>query len=330
MRISKSLSILFWIIIIQFSLSAGCALVPDRSDEFASDGDAESEQDSPEADGDQEEAVTKGDIRIATWNVYRFFDDICDSGDCGGDTYEPYVSSAAYQERIKNISEGITRIDADIILLQEVEKQRCLDDLASALSPRYPVVVLGETGWEASVDVGVLSRGTLVEVVRHQDQRIPLPDGGTTTFAREFLEVHLELDGSPVIVFSAHFKAKSNDDPDRRLAEARAAYEIVTEVAGSHREALIVLGGDLNDTPDSDPIDALEQGGRLRRVADTLPGAAAGTYEYHGMAEAIDHLFIAVGASGAYVEDTAFVVKDNGYYLDDSDHASLRADFVLP
>lgn len=199
-------------------------------------------------------------IEIATWNTARFFDQVCDSGRCDAaqNDYEELPSAAQFQYKASQLATGITRQDADIMLLQEVESQDCIDALIAALpAGRWPVAVLGEMGQDASVDVAVLANGELVNVIRHRNVPLPLPGGGSTTFTREFLEVELLIQGRPVTVFSAHFRSKSNDDPSRRLAEARGAAAIVAASAAASPDSLVVMGGDLNDTPDSEPLLAL-------------------------------------------------------------------------
>jgi uncharacterized protein len=92
-----------------------------------------------------------------------------------------------------------------------------------------------------------------------------------------------------------------------------------------------VLGGDLNDVPGSPPLEALELGGALHRVSSEHPEEAIGTIWFQGVSLAIDHLYQARDASGAYVPDSFRVVRDpSGNGLAGSDHAAVRADFELP
>ena len=212
----------------------------------------------------------------------------------------------------------------DVVLLQEVESQACLDEIARHLQDLYSVAELGEIGFAASVDVAVLSRGTLRDVRRHRDVPIERPDGSQTSFARELLEVEVRLDGRDVIVLAAHFKSKSGDDPGRRQAEAAAARAITVETAALHPDALVVLGGDLNDTPGSAPLDELLAGGDLLRVAEEL-GEDDWTYQWNETRSAIDHLLLVIG-SGQYVAGSAEVMHD-GRGWRGSDHACLRATF---
>ena len=133
---------------------------------------------------------------------------------------------------------------------------------------------------------------------------------------------------SKIIVFSAHFKSKSNDDPKRRQAEADEALKIINSTASKYPGALIVMGGDLNDTPGSGPISTLENSSGLLRVAAELSATDQATYDYSGPI-AIDHIFHSLYGSWSYVEGSAKVIKDSPswYSLISSDHAALRAEF---
>ncbi len=306
------------------SLDTGVAdTSPDSSEDTTADSSEDTTQDTTPAGPT---------IEIATWNTARFFDRVCDSGRCDAaqNDYEELPSAAQFQYKASQLATGITRQDADIMLLQEVESQDCIDALIAALpAGRWPVAVLGEMGQDASVDVAVLANGELVNVIRHRNVPLPLPGGGSTTFTREFLEVELLIQGRPVTVFSAHFRSKSNDDPARRLAEARGAAAIVAASAAASPDSLVVLGGDLNDTPDSEPLLALTSPGILVRVAaDIVPNDW--TYAFNSQRDAIDHLLIANTASGGYVAGSATVLRDATGGLLTSDHASLRASFYLP
>ncbi len=269
------------------------------------------------------------DIVIATYNVLRFFDANCDTGKCGSDDYEEAPTQGQFEYRADTIAEAILAFDADVVILQEIEDQNCIDALSARLGDEYPTAILGESGIAGSVDVAILSRYPSLEIRRHADVPLPRPSGGQTWFSREFLEVHFDADGHRAIVFAAHFKAKSDDDPERRLAEATRAREIIDAVTGENKGALVVLGGDLNDSPGSPPLDALEAGGGMLRVAAEL-APDDWTYRYMDDRRPIDHIYAATAATGAtYVPGSARVFRGNtskgGY--GGSDHAALRASF---
>lgn len=265
---------------------------------------------------------TRG-TRIAAFNVRRLFDATCDSGSCSTGDFEAVATPTQLESRLTKLAERIGTLDADVIMLEEIETAPLLDALAAKM-PGFVTHVLGETGAPASVDVGVLSRLPTIEVRRHRDQTLKRPDGSTTTFAREFLEVHLDRNGARVIAFAAHFRSKNNDDPGRRYAEAVGARDIVSASAAEFPDALVVLGGDLNDVPGSEPLNALDE--KLTRVSTGLPNDTIATYWFEGRGQPIDHLY--VPSLSRYRAGTFVVARNEGERsFADSDHAAVRADF---
>ncbi|MEE2756491.1 MAG: endonuclease/exonuclease/phosphatase family protein [Myxococcota bacterium] len=268
-------------------------------------------------------------VTVATFNVRKFFDTNCDSRNCGDSSFERMPSESEFRAKAQQIANGIRFLGGDVLLLQEIETQICLNTLMEFLAEDgYTISVLGETGGSASLDVAVVARGDLVGRRSHKDEQIPLPNSGSTTFSRDFLEVHLEIKGKRVVVLNAHFKAKTRDDPQRRLAEAMAARVIALDLANEQPDALVVLGGDLNDTPGSNPIQALEGSNGMVRVAAEL-GEGAATYTYQGVPQAIDHLYLVETPAGRYRSGTARVVRSNQRGLAGSDHAGLIATFEV-
>jgi len=267
-------------------------------------------------------------VRVATFNTHRFFDTVCQTGACGPDDYEALPSQEAFDAQADQLAGALRTFDANVVMLQEVETQASLDALTARVGDVLPNAVLGEIGTPGSVDVALMTSGEITQVIHHRDTLIR-PDGSQTLFSRQLLEVHITLGGKKVVAFAAHFRSKVSDDPGRRLAEAQKAHELVLAAAQAEPDALVVLGGDLNDVPGSPPLEALEGDGALLRVASDLPAAAQATYLFHGTGEAIDHILVAVPGGGAYLPGTAHVLPGSPGYAG-SDHDPLLADFALP
>ena len=267
-------------------------------------------------------------VRIAAFNVHLFFDPVCDSGKCGPTDWEKVPSPEEFGARADQLAQAISALQADVVLLEEVENQAALDALVTRL-PGPVNAVLGEIGGAATVDVAVLSRFPVDGVFRHRDQPIYRPDGSMTWFSRELLEVHLSTEAGRVVVFAAHFRSKVNDDPGRRWAEATAARQYAMDVAGQVAPAIVVVGGDLNDVPQSPPLDALEAQDALIRASAGMPISEIGTYSYYGNWQAIDHLLVVPSAGGQTVPDTFAVIRDSDRGFGGSDHAAIRAAFRL-
>lgn len=267
-------------------------------------------------------------VRVATFNVRKLFDTACDSGMCGSDGFEETASRAQIDARVARVAQAIASFDADVICLAEVETEALFMDLQRALGPAYVGRVFGETDDPGSLDVGVLARLRVLDARRHSDEILRRPDGTTTRFTRELLEVHLDTGGGArFIAVAAHFKSRANDDPDRRLAEAQATARILLEIVAAWPGVPVTLGGDLNDEPGSAPLTALDDAGHAR-VAD-LPAASAFTLTFGGRPVWIDHIYTAAGSPARYVPGSGRTVRDGASGLAGSDHAALVADLTF-
>lgn len=287
--------------------------------------DAESLSDASDAD-DGSTAPLR--VHVMTFNMHRYFDTTCDSGRCSTGDFEALPTASAFAAQTAAIAFGITRAEADVVCAQEVETEAALRALQDRLAGRYPTAVLGEIGTPGSVDVAVLARDPLIETRRHRAQPITRPDGSGTVFSREFLEVHLSRAGRRVVMFCAHFRSMVNDDPGRRVAEGTRAAELVARTATEFPDALVVMGGDLNDVPGSPTLLALEGGG-LDRVARRLPTGEDATWTGFSGSFAFDHLLHATRGAGRVIDGSVAVLRDQAMGYAGSDHAALRADFAL-
>jgi predicted extracellular nuclease len=324
---------LFAFVLAGFSATAAC------SDQSTPGGSPPPVVVPPEAGADAagaaEAGVSRrpGVIRVGTFNVHRYFDTVCDSGRCAAGDFEEAPSQATFDAVTTKLAKGIALIDPDVIALEEVETSRCLDALVAklaSLGKDFPIAHLGEIGTPGSVDVAILARGALTEIKTHRDTPIKEANGTTTTFSRELLEVRMTFGPKSVVMFAAHFRSQVADDPARRLAEAKAAQAIVSKVSTDLPDALVLLGGDLNDKPGSDPINALEMGGALLRVAKDVPPDDQATYVFQGVKSAIDHVFVGAPQAARYVAKSATAYRDDarGGFAG-SDHAALAADFSI-
>ena len=269
-------------------------------------------------------------ISVATWNVHNFFDTVCDSGACGGDNYEPSVSQSAYFDKLNSVVSGIRFINADVMLLQEIENQTCFDDIIKELnsnSKQEVSGVFGEQGKAASMDVGIIVRGQIKGVQKYRDDHpIAQPDGTTKLLARELLQADIVLhNGVELTAFTTHFVSKATDAVgDRRQGEADLTQKILAEYVQAHPERLVVFGGDLNDFPDSPQIQALSRDGILTSVTKNMSANEILTWRN---ASALDHIFYP-SAYESCLKDTRIICDEKRYDgFNTSDHCSVKAVF---
>ena len=265
---------------------------------------------------------------VATWNVHNLFDTECDSGACGSGNYEPDMPGGRYTDKLREVVAGIKSIHADVILLQEIEKESGLEDIRTALGAEtYPGAAFGETGRDASVDVAILTRGHITQVHRYRDLYwITQTDGTQKRLARELLAAEIALpDGTEITAFTTHFVSKATDSVgDRRLGEAELTQRIIAEYIAAHPGRPVVFGGDLNDTPGSAPIEAVGRDGILRSVTEGMPAALITTWNDE---VTFDHIFYSPAAAPLFerAEVLCDSIRSGGF--SSSDHCAVRAFF---
>jgi uncharacterized protein len=274
------------------------------------------------------------DVTIAAYNVELFFDTTCDSGNCSSTSFEQVPSESAFRAKAKAIAEGIKRTNADVVMLEEVESQASLDAVKAEL-PGFRESRVADTGSGGNINVAILAKDPISNTARHRGTRFQTSDGRTERFVREFFEVEMNRNGTKYTVFVGHFKAKRDDDPALRLAEATRARQIVLERAKAFPTRLIVMGGDLNDGPGSPPINMLEsndaQGQLVRVLGVDVPAEEQYTWFGGSFRSKLDHLFVPKPIADRYAMGSAKVVKDGATRgLGGSDHGAVVARFTLP
>ena len=150
--------------------------------------------DSGETKTDVPVTPAKATVRIVTFNVRKYFDETCDSGRCDADDFEKVFSGAEFVFRGNQLADALKTLDADIIVMQELETEECLDVIADRLG--FDHRAFGETFSNASLDVGIISKFIISDVKRYRDSTtLELSTGGTKKFTREFLETEMDVEG---------------------------------------------------------------------------------------------------------------------------------------
>ena len=144
-------------------------------------------------------------IRIACYNAESLHDTIPDRLIDDGD-YTPrgarQWNSERYRLKIGHIARVIDELDADLLLLTEIENESVLRDLMLATSSDYNYIHR-HTSDRRGMDIALLYRGSLFfpEHVR----QIAGPG-----LSRELLVVDGLLDGEPLTLIGAHLPSQLN------------------------------------------------------------------------------------------------------------------------
>jgi endonuclease/exonuclease/phosphatase family metal-dependent hydrolase len=225
-------------------------------------------------------------VRVATWNVHDLFDAedrIIPPGDQDLVPQEPEVEA-----KISRVAAVLLRLGADLVLLQEVENRAVLERLAAAAA--YPAARLVEGNDPRGIDVAVLSRLPLHAYASHVRDLAP---DGRLLWPRDCVEAHADAEGRRVVVVGSHLSSSLSDDGTRRAWQAARLREIAEAACAEDPSAVVLAGGDLNDTPGSSALEALIGDGAW---IDPAPPGEASWVGVSGAAR-LDYLLVPAGGA---------------------------------
>jgi endonuclease/exonuclease/phosphatase family metal-dependent hydrolase len=248
----------------------------------------------------------------------------------------------------------IQDVNADILAVVEAEDRIALthfnDQLLKPMGAAYSSVMLIDGNDDRGIDVGLLLKGgcTIESMVSHVDD----VKAGVRVFSRDCPEFTVRVNANTgVLVLANHLKSKgygsSADSNARRKTQAKRVREIY-DLRRSQGIDSIAVVGDLNDTPDSDPLQPLlADGSDLKDIFDHprfQSDGRPGTFGNGTKSQKIDYillspnLFQKVTAAGVWRKGVWGGV--NGTLFEHygemtkavhaaSDHAALWADLNL-
>jgi len=189
-----------------------------------------------------------GILTLMTWNVQN----LCDGVDDGYE-YDEFLQSAGwsqekYMGRINAISAAIGGLKAqpDILMLEEIESNVILEDLARALPKDYACCHFANNPGSA-VGIGILSRLPLTDTKNHS-----ISINGETT-PRPVLEARVQTKKGDIILFVCHWKSKLGDDDvteSIRRSSVRVLLRRIREIKENEPDIGFIIAGDLNENHD--------------------------------------------------------------------------------
>lgn len=203
---------------------------------------------------------------------------------------------------LANTARVLQDVDADIVGVIEAESRLALKRFADAGlvdggQPRYPHVMVVDGNDERGIDVGVLAGAGFPLVGQHS--HVDDADHVGRIFSRDCAEYHFRAPGDRrVVVLVNHFKSKGYggkfaSDAIRRRQAVRVADIYRGLLADGITRVAVV--GDLNDTPESEPLAPLLTGTDLRDIS-THPAfednGRPGTYGYCTARNKLDYVLL--------------------------------------
>jgi endonuclease/exonuclease/phosphatase family metal-dependent hydrolase len=202
----------------------------------------------------------------------------------------------------RNTARVISEVDADVLGIIEAESRPSLvhfskDLLPVAESTPYDHIMLIDGNDGRGIDVGLMTRRNfeIVSIVSHVDDQ----DDQGQIFSRDCAQFEVKTaQGNSLFVLVNHFKSKgfgsqaeSNAKRKRQARRTASIYRALRQ----HQHKFIAIIGDLNDTPDSDPISPLFDQTGLKEVADVDgfdDGGRPGTFKNGTASNKIDYILL--------------------------------------
>jgi endonuclease/exonuclease/phosphatase family metal-dependent hydrolase len=212
------------------------------------------------------------------------------------------TTDRVHEQAMLNTARVIEDVSADILGVVEAESRIALKRFTDAGLligglPRYPQVMVVDGNDDRGIDVGVLA--TAAYPLVGQRSHVDDSDGYGRIFSRDCPEYHFALPGrGRLAVLVNHLKSKGYggkqiSDAIRRRQAARVAEIYRSLVAAGITEVAVL--GDLNDTPDSEPLEPLVRDTDLRDVSEHPTfddGGRPGTYGYCTARNKIDYVLL--------------------------------------
>jgi endonuclease/exonuclease/phosphatase family metal-dependent hydrolase len=198
----------------------------------------------------------------------------------------------------------IKDVNADILAVVEAEDRIALthfnQQLLKPMNAEYSEIMLIDGNDERGIDVGLLTKsgiqiGAVESHINDRDLQANRP-----IFSRDCPEYTVRIDNSTsILILINHFKSKGYGDAKtsdlRRTAQAQRVREIYDRRRAEGIESIAIVG-DLNDTPDSDPLKPLLSNGADLRDISAHPAfdgdGRVGTYKNGTAANKIDYLLL--------------------------------------
>ena len=254
---------------------------------------------------------------------------------------------------IVNTGRVMKDVDADILAVVEAENRPGLIRFNEIVLPQaegapYTHVMLIDGNDDRGIDVGIMTRDNfpIVAIASHVDD---LDNNGKPIFSRDCASYCIALPGGERLwVLINHLKSKgfgvpaqSNAKRKLQATRLRAIYDALVVT-----DPLIAVVGDMNDTPDSEPLSPfLGNGSTLKDVSEHAnfdDGGRPGTFANGTASNKIDYilcspqLFAKLQGGGIFrkgvwggVNGTLFPHYDTMLKAEDaaSDHAAIWGEF---
>lgn len=175
-------------------------------------------------------------IKVANWNVQNLFDTKRDGGE-----YKKFIpgqhnwTEAIYRKKLKNLSQVICDLDADVLGLEEIETEQALKDLQNYLKRvgceyKYRAITSSK---DTPIHTALLSK---IKIREKRDVKVT-----KSALYRSILEVTLNTT-PPLKIFVNHWSSKMHPE-SKRLVYAKTLRERIDKLP---KDSEYIILGDFN------------------------------------------------------------------------------------
>ncbi|MBK8254353.1 MAG: endonuclease/exonuclease/phosphatase family protein [Polyangiaceae bacterium] len=284
-------------------------------------------------------AETPMPLKVLNWNLHNFFNTTKDTSF----ENEFVLNGTEYAQKLAAVGKILNELQPDVAILPEVENEGILNELNKTQLGNAYTVAVPETNDFRGLDIGVLTKLPIVDLVSHKDdsfKRLDLAGGPAYKYSRDALEIHFNYNGREVILLGVHYRSKGTgsaetDDKDKRMAEAQHTRAIADALMKENPKRAIVILGDYNDLPGSPPVNWTLQGDPknspkvvFESATDAISQDLRYTFVYNGTKELIDHQ-IANPLLGGMIDPQNVMIRHGNDVEDASDHFPLMTTYNI-
>jgi len=223
-------------------------------------------------------------VRIMTWNLENFFDEIDDPYSNDQVTNPSFIAP----HRMQRIADGIHAINPDVLCVEEVENRAVLEKFnRDYLKDLGYEVVLFEGNDGRGIDVGVLTRLPINSVTSYRHLKFKDTLGRDQYFRRDLLRVSIggKLNADAYVV---HFKSQHGGENSDviRTSEAHAAAGIIAAEMAKDSSYRGFITGDFNEVIEESTLQEFLKIG----LVDSCKGTEKVTYNQKPYLTRIDFM----------------------------------------
>ena len=270
-------------------------------------------------------------IKVGFWNVENLFDlenDPSINDDEFATGGRKNVTEEIYNLKLKQLSEVLDKMQADVLGLCEVENRFVLEELNRTTKTDYTIVHYDSPD-NRGIDVALLYNASKFKVTDSTPITVTLPTGYPT---RDILYVRGEMGNNELHLFVNHWPSKyggAEKTIPLRAAAGKTLRKGIENILIKTPNAEIIVMGDLNDEPNDPSVQMhlgatmnLEEIGSQNKILWNVMepwhrNENGSTYKYAGKDMVYDHLIISLGLTDNFglslVENSVNIFDGENY-----------------